>query len=112
MLKNGMQHGHISTSPACSNLRHPRESQWTPWGLARLRSGTNMHTMSPGSADTLPDNSSIVFVFCGKAFTAEGALGPPLFIPSHPTALGSLKEQEPHCGPCPLRILVLAVPLN
>src|SRR5712691_1420743 len=57
--------------------------------------------MSPGSAEALPDDASIIFVFFGKAFTAEGALGPPLFIPSHPMALGSLKEQEPHLWSLP-----------
>ena len=44
----------------------------------------------------LPDNTGIVLVFFGNIFAEEGALVPPLFVPSCPTGLGNLKKQEPH----------------
>jgi len=43
-------------------LKLPRESQWTPWGLAPSKSGANMR---PIIAEALPDDDGVVFVlFC------------------------------------------------
>ena len=42
-----------------------------------------------------PGNASVVVVFLSRILAAEGVLGPPLFVPYHPTWVGGLKGQEP-----------------
>ena len=51
--------------------------------------------MLPGSAKVLPGDTDMVFAFVLQNAMAEGALGPPLFIPHHPTAIEGQEVQEP-----------------
>ena len=51
--------------------------------------------MSPGSAEVLPGDADTVFAFVLQNAVAEGALGPPLFVPHHPTVIEGQEVQEP-----------------
>jgi hypothetical protein len=51
--------------------------------------------MSPGSAEALPGDAGVVFMFCCRYLMAEGALRPPLFVSHHPTVMGGPEGQEP-----------------
>ena len=60
--------------------------------------------MLPGSAEALPGDADTVFAFVLQNTVAEGALGPPLFVPHHPTAIEGQEVQEPRMWSLHIRL--------
>ena len=52
----------------------------------------------------LPDDADMVFAFVLQNAEAEGALGPSLFVPHHPTAIGGQEVQEPQMWSLHVRV--------